>query len=51
MKTKKIQKTIQETFTKKKSLRKLHLRRFHGGISKLEILEVFTTTFLFKTIT
>ena len=44
IKTMKFQHTVNETFTKKKSLR--DLTRFHGGLFELEILEIFSTDFL-----
>ena len=47
IKTKKIQYTILDMSTKKKSLRNL---RFHGGFFELEIPESFTRVFLLKTI-
>ena len=48
IKTIKIQHTIFETFTKKSSLWNLSV--FHDGPFELEVLEIFTTAFLFKTL-
>ena len=48
IKTKKIQQTIPETFTKKNLL--WNLTRLHGGLFELKILEIFTAAFLLKTI-
>ena len=47
-KHKKIQHTILETITKKNSTR--NFARFLGGLFELEILEIFATAFLLKTI-
>ena len=47
-KLQKSQYTILEISTKKNSLR--NLTRFYGGLFELEILEIFTTAYLLKTI-
>ena len=48
MKSKKIQRTIFETFTKKNLLQ--NFRKFYAGFFELEIVEILTTAFLLKTI-